>query len=92
MDGQQRQFRFSQSGLREKECLFQYPRPDAGERWAEKIAAAVAGLLRIPHAPAELAVAGTERGVAKFRCQRRRARSGHPLPSSFTGRNRSQPA
>ena len=71
MDGQQRQFRFSQSGLREKECLFQYPRPDAGERWAEKIAAEVAGLLRIPHAPAELAVAGTERGVAKFRCQRR---------------------
>ena len=42
--------------------LFKFPRPDTGEHWAEKIAAEVANLLGIPHAPVELARFGNDRG------------------------------
>lgn len=62
--GSKDKFWFSQSGLREQEWLFKYPRPQSGEHWAEKIAAEVAGWLHVPHASAELAVWGADRGVA----------------------------
>ena len=42
--------------------LFKFPRPNTGEHWAEKIAAEVANLLGIPHAPVELARFGNDRG------------------------------
>ena len=42
--------------------LFKYPRARSGEHWAEKIAAEIAGCLRIPHASVALATAGGERG------------------------------
>ena len=62
--GSKDKFWFSQSVMREQEWRFKYPRPQSGEHWAEKIAAAVAGWLHVPHASAELAVWGADRGVA----------------------------
>ena len=44
--------------------LFKYPRAGKGEHWAERIAAAVAGHLGLPHAHAELATYGGRPGVA----------------------------
>ena len=46
-----------------KAWLFKYPRSGSGEHWAEKIAAAVAEVLEIPHARVELAVCRGTRGT-----------------------------
>ena len=43
--------------------LFKYPRPNSGEHWAEKMAAAIAHVLDIPHARVELAVCRGIRGT-----------------------------
>lgn len=42
--------------------LFKYPRPGSGEHWAEKLAAELAGCLRIPHAKVDLAAFRGQRG------------------------------
>ena len=42
--------------------LFKFPRFNTGEHWAEKIAAEVAALLKIPHAKVELAIFSGEKG------------------------------
>ena len=47
---------------REGKWLFKYPRENTGEHWAEKIAAAVAEHLGIPHGAVELAVFNHSRG------------------------------
>lgn len=38
--------------------LLKYPRENTGEHWSEKVAAEVAALLGVPHAPVELGVRG----------------------------------
>ena len=42
--------------------LFKYPRSNTGEHWAEKIGAALAGLMVMPHARVELATLNGDRG------------------------------
>ena len=42
--------------------LFKYPQPNTGQHWAEKIAAEISELLRIPHAKVELAVFEGQQG------------------------------
>ncbi len=42
--------------------LFKYPKPNTGEHWAEKIAAEIAQILNITHAPVELALFKKQRG------------------------------
>lgn len=46
----------------ETNWLFKYPRSNAGEHWAEKIASEVASVMEIMHAKVELAEFGDERG------------------------------
>ena len=43
------------SKVEESMWLFKFPQPGTGQHWAEKIAAQVASILRIPHARVELA-------------------------------------
>lgn len=43
--------------------LFKYPRPGSGEAWAEKLAAEVAEVIRVPHAEVELATFQGEQGT-----------------------------
>lgn len=62
--GSKEKFWFSSSGNQAKEWLFKYPRPNSGEHWAEKIAAETDRLLDIDHAPIELAMLASARGVA----------------------------
>lgn len=57
--GSKRKFWYREEG---SDWLFKFPRPNTGEHWAEKIAAEVANLLEIPHAPVELARFGDDRG------------------------------
>ena len=47
-----------------RDWLFKFPQENTGQHWAEKIAAEVAGFLRIRHARVELAVLGDIRGSA----------------------------
>lgn len=44
-------------------CLFKKARPNTGEDWAEKIAAELCELLRLPHADYELAAYNGENGI-----------------------------
>jgi len=47
-------------------CLFKEARAGTGEDWAEKIAAELAELLRLPHAPIDLARRGEKRGLLSY--------------------------
>jgi hypothetical protein len=62
--GGKEKFWYLKPGEDELEWLFKYPRPNSGEHWAEKIAAEVAMLLKIPCARVELAVFQGDRGSA----------------------------
>jgi hypothetical protein len=58
--GTKEKFWFLRDGGR---WLFKYCRPGTGEDWAERIAAEIAQLLRLPHADVELATFNGHRGV-----------------------------
>jgi hypothetical protein len=53
--GTKSKFWYRQPGQDESEWLFKHPRKNTGEHWAEKIAAEVAAVLKIPRARVELA-------------------------------------
>ena len=59
--GTKRKFWYER-GSPDAKWLFKFPRPGTGEHWAEKIAAEIASLLGIPHAPVELATCEGRRG------------------------------
>ena len=59
--GTKRKFWYER-GSPDAKWLFKFPRPETGEHWAEKIAAEIASLLGIPHAPVELATCEGRRG------------------------------
>ena len=59
--GTKAKFWYRKPGV-EVEWLFKYPQENTGQHWAEKIAAEVADLLRVPHARVELAEFEGERG------------------------------
>lgn len=52
------------SGNEKEDWLFKFPRPNTGEHWAEKIAAEIAGLMKVRHARVELAMFGGTHGSA----------------------------
>ena len=60
--GSKDKFWYLHSNVEKELWLFKYPHSNSGEHWAEKIAAEVAALLKIPHAPVELAVIENEKG------------------------------
>ena len=60
--GTKEKFWYRKPGDDGRDWLFKRPRPETGEHWAEKIAAEVARVLRIPHATAELAEFQDQRG------------------------------
>lgn len=60
--GSKRKFWYRPDGRNRRRWLFKYPQTGTGQHWAEKLAAEVAGLLGIRHAPVELAVFNGEPG------------------------------
>ena len=60
--GTKEKFWYQKPGDDGRNWLFKRPRPETGEHWAEKIAAEVAKVLRVPHATAKLAEFQDQRG------------------------------
>lgn len=62
--GSKIKFWYRVPGQEHRDWLFKYPKPNTGLHWAEKIAAEIASLMGVRHAPVELAVFQGDRGSA----------------------------